>query len=57
MIEQQRAHENDTTKYGERVFSDWKNIIDNPDNMDASYGDAYKATYQFSIPPMDYLQN
>ncbi len=56
MIEQQRAHENDTTKYGERVFSDWKNIIDNPDNMDASYGDAYKATYQFSIPPMDYLQ-
>jgi dienelactone hydrolase len=56
MIEQQRAHESDTAKYGEKVFSDWKNIIDNPDNMDASYGDAYKATYQFSIPPMDYME-
>ena len=56
ILEQQRAHENDTTKYGEMVFLDWKNIIDNPDNMDASYGDAYKATYQFSIPPKDYLE-
>ena len=55
-VEQQRAHESDSTKYGEKVFSDWKNIIDNPGNMDASYGDAYKATYQFSIPPMNYLE-
>jgi len=56
MIEQQRAHESDTAKYGEMVFSNWKNIIDNPDNMDALHGDAYKATYQFSIPPMNYLE-
>lgn len=56
IIEQQRAHESDTAKYGEKVFSDWKNIIDDPANMDASYGDAYKTTYQFSIPPMNYLE-
>jgi len=56
MIEQQRAHESDTAKYGEMAFSNWKNIIDNPENMDASHGDAYKATYQFSIPPMNYME-
>jgi dienelactone hydrolase len=57
IIEQQRAHENDSTKYGEKIFSDWKNIVENPNNMDASYGDAYKATFQFSIPPMEYMKN
>ncbi len=56
MIEQQRAYESDTAKYGEEAFSGWKNIIDNPENIDASNGDAYKATYQFSIPPMNYLE-
>lgn len=56
MIEQHRAFESDTTKYGEKVLSDWENIVDNPNNMDATYGDAYKATYQFSIPPMIYLE-
>ncbi len=57
MIEQQRANESDSAKYGEQVLSDWKNIIDDPTNMQAFKGDAYKATYQFSIPPpMDYLE-
>lgn len=56
MIEQQRAHEDEKTKNAERVFSDWKKIVDNLDNMNADEGDAYKATYQFSIPPMTYLQ-
>lgn len=56
MIEQQRAHESDTARYGEQVFADWEKIIDNPDKMDAASGDAYKATYQFSIPPLKYLE-
>ncbi|MFZ5978022.1 MAG: alpha/beta hydrolase [Hydrotalea sp. AMD] len=57
IVEQQRAFENDTTKYGEQVFDNWKNIIDDPTNMQASQGDAYKATYQFSIPPpLTYLE-
>ena len=57
IIEQQRAFENDTTKFGEKAFAGWKNIIDDPTNMQASQGDAYKATYQFSIPPpMTYLE-
>jgi dienelactone hydrolase len=56
IIEQQRANENDSASYGEKAFSNWKNIIDNPENMDASNGDAYKTTYQFSIPPMIYLE-
>ena len=56
MIEQQRARETDTAMMGETVFSEWKNIIDNPDNMDVSHGDANKATYQFSIPPMEYMK-
>jgi hypothetical protein len=49
MIEQQRAFESDTAKYGERAFDNWKNIINDPNNMDAASGDANKATYEYSI--------
>jgi pimeloyl-ACP methyl ester carboxylesterase len=56
IIEQQRAFENDTVKSGEQVFSNWKNIIDDPNNMNASNGYPNKATYEFSIPPKNYLE-
>jgi dienelactone hydrolase len=57
MIEQQRTRENDSAAYGERVLNTWKNIVDDPGNMNVSGGDAYAATYGFSIPPpMDYLE-
>jgi len=57
MIEQQRAHENDSARNAEQVFNNWKNIIDNPNNMDAASGDTYSATYGFSLPPpMIYLE-
>jgi len=57
MIEQQRAHETDSSRNGEQTFKNWESIVDNPINMDASSGDAYKATYEFSVPPpMDYLE-
>jgi hypothetical protein len=57
MIEQQRARESDSARYGEQVFNNWKSIVDDPANMNASNGDAYKTTYSFSIPaPMNYLE-
>jgi dienelactone hydrolase len=57
MIEQQRATENDSIHYAEQVFDNWKSIVDNPTNMDASDGDTYRATYGFSVPPpMNYLE-
>jgi len=56
MIEQQRAFENDTANYGEQTFDTWKNIINDPTNLDASKGDANKTTYEFSVPPMSYLE-
>ncbi|MFT3902597.1 MAG: dienelactone hydrolase family protein [Niabella sp.] len=55
IIEQQRAFENDSTRDGEQSFADWKNIVDNPNDMKASQGDTNKATYEFSVPPMNYL--
>jgi len=56
MIEQQRAFESDTAKYGEQAFDKCKTIIDDSNNMDASNGDTNKATYEFSIPPINYLE-
>jgi dienelactone hydrolase len=55
MIEQQRAHETDSLSSAENVFINWKNIVQDPGNMDGVNGDSYKATYQFSEPPMDYI--
>jgi dienelactone hydrolase len=56
IIERQRADETDTTKYAEDGIKNWENIVADPTNMDASNGDTYKATYEFSIPPIQYLQ-
>lgn len=56
MIQQQRARENDSMPSAENVFANWRAIVENPNNMDASQGDAYKATYEFSVPPMQYLR-
>ncbi|MCA0383020.1 MAG: hypothetical protein LCH58_12815 [Bacteroidetes bacterium] len=56
IVERQRANETDTTKYAEDVIKNWENIVAEPTNTDASNGDTYKATYEFSIPPIQYLQ-
>ncbi len=45
-----RITETDSSKLAENVFQYWKNIIDDPDNMNLD-GDTYKGTYQFSYPP------
>lgn len=56
MIAQQRAHESDSARYGEQMFDVWKNTVANPESMDTSDGDAYKTTYEFSVPPKQYLE-
>ncbi|MBY0479600.1 MAG: hypothetical protein K2Q24_18265 [Chitinophagaceae bacterium] len=56
ILEQQRANENDTTKLAEKTIKLWENITADPTNMDASNGDTYKATYDFSVPPIQYLE-
>ncbi len=56
IIEQQRANENDTTKLAETAINLWENIVADPINMDPLNGDTYKATYGFSVPPIQYLE-
>ena len=53
-----RASETDTdsTRYGESVFNYWQQIINDKENLNATHGDTYKATYDFSIPPIQYLE-
>ena len=59
VIGQNRAIETDTdsTKYGEESIKYWKSIVGNKTDMNASNGDTNRATYEFSNPPLDYLEN
>lgn len=58
IIGESRAAETDTdsTRYGETVFNHWQEIINDKGNMDATHGDTYKTTYDFSVPPIQYLE-
>lgn len=58
IIQQSRAFESDTdsTRYGEMQIEYWENIVKNKANSDASQGDSDKTTYEFSHPPMEYLE-
>ena len=58
IIQQNRTYETDTdsTKYGEYNFDYWTDIVENKNDMNASQGDAYKATYEFSEPMITYLE-
>jgi pimeloyl-ACP methyl ester carboxylesterase len=57
IVKQNRDQETDTdsTRYAERVFTEWKRIADDPMNTDASDGDPNKTTYSFSEPPYTWL--
>jgi dienelactone hydrolase len=55
IIEQSRAVETSSTMDAERQFDYWKQVVSDPTNM-TTEGDTYKATYGFSIPPIDYLR-
>ena len=58
MISQDRATESDTdsTRYGESEFDYWEQVVNDKSNMDDTNGDIFKATYDFSIPPIQYLE-
>ena len=58
MLEKDRAEETDTdsTRFGENELGFWKQVVGDKNNMDNSNGDTYKATYDFSIPPIQYLE-
>jgi dienelactone hydrolase len=58
MIEQNRAIETDTdsTRFAEREFDYWEQVVEFRQSMDDTNGDTHKATYDFSIPPLRYLE-
>jgi dienelactone hydrolase len=58
VIEQNRALEIDTdsTKYVEENIKYWEHVVLGKTDIDISHGDTYKATFEFSIPPKDYLE-
>lgn len=57
IINQSRTTETDTdsTRYAESNFAYWQQVVTDKDNLDATHGDTYKATYDFSYPPINYL--
>jgi esterase/lipase len=59
MVQEYRKLESntDSTRYGEQMIDNWKILVNDKENMDDSEGDTYKATYGFSIPPIEYLKN
>ena len=55
IIEQSRKEENDTSLLAESSFTYWEKTVKNKENM-LGKNDTYKTTYQFSIPPINYLK-
>jgi len=58
IIEQDRTNEKDTenTRFAENDFEYWQEVVENKNNLDYTNGDTYKATYDFSTPPIQYLE-
>lgn len=54
IIGRSRRDETDSSKLAEQDFIYWKSVVKDP-GARASSGDSNKATYQFSIPPWEYL--
>jgi len=59
ILQESRAIETgtDSTSYGERQFQYWQKVVENNNSLDTSQGDTFKATFEFSIPPLEYLEN
>ena len=58
IIQQSRGRETDTdsARYAEMDFEYWEDVVSFRERLDDSHGDTYKATYDFSIPPIKYLE-
>ena len=55
VIGRSRVVETDSTMDAEKQFLYWQDVVSDPKNM-TSDGDTYKATYDFSTPPFQYLE-
>ena len=58
IVQKSRAEESDTdsTRYGEEEFRYWSDVVANKEKLDDLRGDTDKATYEFSLPPIDYMK-
>lgn len=58
IVGQSRAIEtdSDSTRYGEDEIKYWEAVVKNKSSMDGSQGDTHKATFEFSQPPIKYLE-
>ncbi|MGL5889753.1 MAG: alpha/beta hydrolase family protein [Bacteroidia bacterium] len=58
MIGKDRKNETDTdsTRFAESQFEYWKEVVENKSSLDDTNGDTPKATYDFSLPPIEYLK-
>jgi dienelactone hydrolase len=56
IIAEARVTESDSTKLAEYEFDYWQQVVNDKNSMDNSKGDTNKATYDFSIPPITYLE-
>ncbi len=52
----QSEHFSDTTSLGEEEILYWKWVVENKTSLSATKGDTGKATYDFSVPPIQYLE-
>ena len=57
ILEQSRSDENDSLPRGEKVIEQWKNIVENSNQIQYDGGDTSKATYSFSLPQRDNLMD
>lgn len=57
IIQQIREKEiKDTTSNIEGTFNYWSKIVKEPNRMDNPEGDTYKSSFDYSIPPINYLR-
>ena len=58
IIAQSRESETDTdsTRFGEEEIKYWEAVVKNKSDMDGSQGDTHRATFEFSQPPIEYLE-
>ncbi len=55
IIERNRVKENDSSREAEKVFDNWAAVVSDPASTSSNGGDTNKGLYDFSIPPMQYL--
>jgi pimeloyl-ACP methyl ester carboxylesterase len=58
IIVQSRENETDTdsNRFSEDEIKYWEAVVKNKSSIDGSQGDTHKATFEFSQPPMKYLE-